>query len=140
MILLPSYNSLSACVNLIISSPSSNILSLRLRSLHSLPDAWQPGTFPHTFALALPLPTTEATPTIPEGVTIPQGTLKLGPDKDPASIAGHWKWPGSGGQVNNGAIKMHALEDETGELNTKQVSEIVCCTYVYICVHADNNQ
>ncbi|XP_064394779.1 cilia- and flagella-associated protein 70-like isoform X2 [Halichondria panicea] len=99
----------------------SNILSLRLRSLHSLPDAWQPSTFPHTFTLALPLPTTEATPTVSEGVTIPQGILKLGPDKDPSSVAGHWKWPGSGeGQVNNGTIEMRALEDETGELNTKK--------------------
>ncbi len=37
-------------------------------------------------------------------------------------MAGHWKWPGSGeGQVNNGTIEMRALEDETGELNTKKV-------------------
>ncbi len=112
------------CIYLAHTPPlHSNILSLRLRSLHSLPDTWQPGTFPHTFTVALPVPSSDNTPTPPQVVTIPQGTLKLGPEKDPSSVPSHWKWPGcGGGQVANGAaMERHALEDETGELNTKQV-------------------
>lgn len=113
---------ISVCTWFILILTYSNILSLRLRSLHSLPDAWQPGTFPHTFTLSLPLPFSDADST-PAAVTVPQGTLKLGPDKDPSCVATHWKWPGSGGgQVTSSKIENHALENETGELNTKQVS------------------
>ena len=116
----------------------SNVLSLRVRSLHSLPESWQPGTFPFTFALAIPLPS--ATPTIddnpsPRGITVPQGVLKLSPDKDPTAVSAFWKWPNShvitskASQVPECEIKPRPLEDETGELNTKQVQvllEAVC--------------
>ena len=127
---------------------ASNVLSLRLRSLHSLPDAWQPGAFPFTFTAALPLPLSPTNEqqqlATPPGVVVPNGVLKLGPDKDASCLSSHWKWPvlpsavGKVGVVSDGPIEPRPLEDEVGEFNSKQVSKtkITCtCTCVLYCTN-----
>ena len=67
----------------------SNVLSLRIRSLHSLPDCWLPGTFPFTFTASLSLPSSSTR------LTFPQGKLQLPPSEDHASLPTHWQWPGT---------------------------------------------
>ena len=113
-------------------SLSSNVLSLRARSVHSLPDSWQPGTFPFTFSLAMPLAQpTEATPisTPPtHGIVIPNGALKLSPDKDHTAESSHWKWPHLPSVTTNACliddcpVEPRPLEEEVGQLNSKQVA------------------
>lgn len=118
--------------------PSSNVLSLRARSLHSLPDSWQPGAFPYTFSLAMPLAqppnnntSAAVTPTSSRGIVIPQGALKLSPDKDHSAVSSHWRWPHLPGVTTNaslvGSCPMEPcpLEEEVGQLNTKQVNNYV---------------
>jgi hypothetical protein len=132
-------------------SLSSNVLSLRARSLHSLPDSWQPGTFPYTFSLAMPLanPTSSAsTASAPSasssrGIVVPQGALKLCPDKDHSAVSAHWRWPHLPGVTTNASLvegcpmEPRPLEEEVGQLNTKQVNtcklfmliKVFCSTY-----------
>ena len=117
-------------------SPSSNVLSLRARSLHSLPDSWQPGTFPYTFSLAMPLanPPSSATsaPNVSSsrGIVIPQGALKLCPDKDHSAVSAQWRWPHLPGVTTNASLvegcpmESRPLEEEVGQLNTKQVNPV----------------
>ena len=104
-------------------SSHSNLLTLRLRSLHSLPESWQPPNFPYTFSLAMPLPSSSS----PTTIILPQGVLKCSPDKDPSVLSSHWRWPNLPGAVGGAALDLGrpiqpcALEDEVGELNEKQV-------------------
>ena len=118
-------------------SPSSNVLSLRARSLHSLPDSWQPGTFPYTFSLAMPLsnPPSSTTSSAPSasssrGIVIPQGVLKLCPDKDHSAVSAQWRWPHLPGVTTNASLvegcpmEPRPLEEEVGQLNTKQVNTV----------------
>ena len=115
----------------------SNVLSLRARSLHSLPESWQPGTFPYTFSLAMPLPQPpQTTPTSSQtlrGITIPQGTLKLSPDKDHSAVSSQWRWPHLPNVTTNACLiqdspmEPRPLEEEAGQLNTKQLNTY----YVY---------
>ena len=104
-------------------SSHSNLLTLRLRSLHSLPESWQPPNFPYTFSLAMPLPSSSS----PTSIILPQGVLKCSPDKDPSVLSSHWRWPNLPGAVGGAALDLGrpiqpcALEDEVGELNEKQV-------------------
>ena len=104
-------------------SSHSNLLTLRLRSLHSLPESWQPPNFPYTFSLAMPLPSSSS----PTSIILPQGVLKCSPDKDPSVLSSHWRWPNLPGAVGVAALDLGrpfqpcALEDEVGELNEKQV-------------------
>ena len=114
-------------------SLSSNVLSLRARSVHSLPESWQPGTFPYTFSIAMPLSqSSKATPTSSPsscGIVIPHGTLKLSPDKDHSAVSSHWKWPHLPGVTTNAALVQECpmeprpLEEEVGQFNTKLVCE-----------------
>lgn len=95
--------------------PHSNVLTLRLRSLHSLPEAWTPTSFPYTFTAGLPLPPTSTTPS--SAVTIPQGMLKQAPSTDSAPFPTHWKWPCkiiSPDASKASPIEPHPLEDEVG--------------------------
>ena len=132
-------------------SLSSNVLSLRARSLHSLPDPWQPGTFPYTFSLAMPLAqspnsaTSAGTPTFSRGIVIPQGALKLCPDKDHSAVSANWKWPHLPGVTTNASLvgncpmEPRPLEEEVGQLNTKQVKWLWGVMYKImnmLCMHA----
>ena len=130
------YVSLSLSPSLPLSSPlSSNVLSLRARSLHSLPDSWQPGTFPYTFSLAMPIAqppsiSSKSTETLTssQGIVVPQGALKLCPDKDHGAVSAHWRWPHLPGVTTNASLvggcpmEPCPLEEEVGQLNTKQVN------------------
>ena len=123
--------------NIVLLSPSSNVLSLRVRSLHSLPDSWQPGTFPYTFSLAMPLAnplsstTSAPSASSSRGIVIPQGVLKLCPDKDHSAVSAQWRWPHLSGVMTNASLvegcpmEPRPLEEEVGQLNTKQVRCVI---------------
>lgn len=123
--------------NILLLSPSSNVLSLRARSLHSLPDSWQPGTFPYTFSLAMPLAnppsstTSAPSASSSRGIVIPQGVLKLCPDKDHSAVSAQWRWPHLSGVMTNASLvegcpmEPRPLEEEVGQLNTKQVRCVI---------------
>ena len=96
--------------------PRSNVLTLRLRSLHSLPEAWTPSSFPYTFTAGLPLPPTSSVPPS-SAVIIPQGVLKQAPSTDTTPFPTHWKWPSkivSPDASKASPIEPHPLEDEVG--------------------------
>lgn len=100
--------------------PCSNVLTLRLRSLHSLPESWSPSS-PYTFSASLPLPPTS--PSLPlSAVTIPQGVLKPAPSSDPSPHPTHWRWPGAIPSPNASMahpIEPRPLEDEVGAWHGK---------------------
>ena len=95
------------------------MLTFRLRSLHSLPEAWQPGSFPFTFTAALPLPLSSLPPS-DRGIVLSNGQLKPALSKDPSfhpSTPAHWRWPPNlppsvASQVAK--IEPRPLEDEAG--------------------------
>ena len=98
----------------------SKILTMRLRSLHSLPENLLHGSTTHTFSANFPLPISSATPS---SFTLPMGMIQPSPVKDHTSIPTHWKWPSvvlSVEAAKAAKMELRPLEAESGEWQSQE--------------------
>eukprot|EP00731_Ephydatia_muelleri_P033352 Em0028g27a len=98
----------------------SNIFTLGVRSLYSLPDSWQPSSStPYTVTLATPIP---ASLQKFRSLLVPNGHPKLPSEQE----SDQWRWPslpnvvGKASLIAGGAVEQLAIEDENGDLNTNK--------------------
>lgn len=100
---------------------SANIVSVRVNSLYSLPDGWQPGGQPYNFTVSLPIPIGQSQETT---IAFPNGSLKAGSDQEPSLRK--WSYTGiATGQCvykPDSVIEKVKYNDENGEL--RQPSDI----------------
>ncbi len=114
----PSHNSIVSILFLF-----SNILTMRLRSLHSLPDSLQHAPSSHTFTASLPLSSFSPTSAAPPiSFTFPMGMLQPAPSKDHTSLPTHWKWPGTilGEAAKAAKMEPQPLEAESGAWHSRE--------------------
>ena len=97
---------------------SANIISVRVNSLYSLPDGWQPG---YNFTVSLPIPIGQSQETT---IAFPSGLLRAGSDQE--SPLRKWSYTGTAaGQCvykPDSVIEKVKYDDESGEL--KQPADI----------------
>lgn len=94
---------------------SANFASIRVNSLYSLPDGWQPGGTPYHFTVSLPLPIGRSQETT---VAIPHGQLRAAGDHE--SPLRRWSYTGTATgpciYKPDSVIQRTQYEDENGEL------------------------
>ncbi|XP_032222365.2 cilia- and flagella-associated protein 70 [Nematostella vectensis] len=98
----------------------SNLLSIRVDSAYSIPEAWQPGQpFLYTISLPVPLTATRENPAV-----LPSGLLRTPQEKEPTNQRKWCAVPSASGTciyIPDSVIEERPIpEDEDGELRDKE--------------------